>query len=147
VKWIFQWCNPECIGEVNFQCCTPERIGEVDFSVLHSRRPIRTFCPNCSFRLGFFHLLIFTKIITATFVAMLIVNPPHVSKILDCERKIKARCYAPERCDTTPRSRAAVFTQRVNIRLVQPLQWFMRIRGERRDLRVSEAQEPARKQQ
>jgi hypothetical protein len=37
---------------------------------------------------------------------------------------------------TTPRSRAAVFTQRVNIRLVQLLQSFARIHGERRDLRL-----------
>jgi hypothetical protein len=75
---------------------------------------------------------------------MLIVNPPHVSKILDCERKNKARCYAPERCDTTPRSRAAVFTQRVNIAVVLCLQWFMRSRRNHRRAMVQQHQKGER---
>ncbi len=76
----------------------------------------RTFCPDRSFHLRFFHLLFLL---------------PHVSKILDCERENKARCYAPDECETSPRSRAAMFTQRVNICLVQPLQRFTRIHGDR----------------
>jgi hypothetical protein len=75
-------------------------------------------------------------IIPASVLATMIVSPPHVSKILDCERKKSEGATHLKKCDTTPRLRAAVFTQRVNIRLVQPLQWFARIHGERRDLRV-----------
>jgi hypothetical protein len=95
----------------------------------------RTFCPDRSFPFRVINPASRPPTILATLVATLIVSPPHVSKILDCERKNKERCYAPDECDTTPRSRAAVFTQRVNIRVVQPLQRFMRIHGERRDLR------------
>jgi hypothetical protein len=85
---------------------------------------------------------------SASVLATMIVSLPHVSKILDCERKNKARCYAPERCDTTPRLRAPVFTQRVNIRLVQPLQRFMRIHGERpRSSRIRKQNDQQRKQQ
>jgi len=40
----------------------------------------------------------------------MIVSPPHVSKILDYERKKKEGATHLKECDTTPRSRAAVFT-------------------------------------
>jgi len=74
----------------------------------------------------------------------MIVSPPHVSKILDCERKKSEGATHLKKCDTTPRSRAAVFTQRVNIAVVLCLQWFMRSRRNHRRAMVQQHQKGER---